>query len=92
MTEDNRTKERMVEMAAEKPAEKMPVQTSARPAPPTPAPPGPPEPGHKTASPDERMKAMEMAMSFHQGMHNDPQALVNTARAILDFVHDKSPA
>jgi hypothetical protein len=54
--------------------------------------PAPPEPGHKTASPEDRMKAMQMAMEFHQGMHNDPQALINTARAILDFVHDKTPA
>jgi hypothetical protein len=63
-----------------------------KPAAKAPEPPAPPPPGHKSASPDERMKAMEMAMSFHQGMHNDPQTLVNTARAILDFVHDKTPA
>lgn len=62
-----------------------------RPAPPAPAvhPDAPVLPGHQTASPDERIKALEMAMAYHTGKTVDHGMLISTAKAFLDFLHEK---
>jgi hypothetical protein len=52
---------------------------------------GPPLPGHKTASPDDRLAVVLALLDFHKGMHPSAALVINDARAVLDFVHDKSP-
>jgi hypothetical protein len=44
-----------------------------------------------SSAPDMRIRAMEMALDFHKGMNPDPQKVVTTAKAILDFVNDTPP-
>jgi hypothetical protein len=65
-----------------------------KPAPPkaAPEPPPPPPPGHKIATPEERTAVVLALMEFHKGMHPTAQLVINDARAVLDFTHDKTPA